>query len=279
MPLLPPSRSAAAVARFVVPTLLEIVRGIPAPLSEVGRRFELLMRTRAQVEGLEHIPRETPFILIFNHYESHRVAAWWGPLLLAGIVPRARAGTPAELGFVVVREWVYQSALGRLLKQPFTRFFFDRMARTYGLITVPPVVGPVGRGEGAAGVRRAIAQSRRPGGIVGLAPEGQTGLGGSLTEPPPGAGIFLELLTHDGRLLLPAGIFERDARLVLRIGRPFKMTPPASRDKTLRDRQAAASAMEGIAAVLPPGLRGAYAGSDRVRQPEGAPIIATEYVP
>ena len=209
----------------------------------------------------ELIPSEQPFLAIFNHYESARAAAWWGPLLISGAIAARRTREPREVRWIMAREWWYPRGLGRWVKQPFTRVAFARLAQVYGLVLVPPILeGFTTRGEGMSGVRHALALTRgKTPALVGLAPEGRTGPGASLCEPPPGAGLFLLLLTHDTLPCVPVGIYEEGATLILRFGAPFQLTVPRTPDRDLRDRAAATQAMLAIGRLLPERLLGAYA--------------------
>ena len=162
----------------------------------------------------------------------------------------------------MTREWWYPGGLGRAVKQPLTRWFFGQLARTYGMFLLPPVLGnDEFRGEGALAVRRALALTRgeHPQ-SVGLAPEGHTGAGSALCQPPPGAGLFLLMLTHETLPILPAGIFEDDADSVLtvRFGAPFPLCASRSATRDERDAQAARQVMIQIGRLLPENMWGAY---------------------
>jgi hypothetical protein len=252
------------------------------------------MAPEPQVSGDELVPADKPFVIIFNHYESEHVAAWWGPFLMTGVIaerrvpkppsdmrragvensalPNATRAEPAQVHWLIAREWWYPGGFGRLVKQPLTRLLFARLARVYGFVRVPPVLdGNLTRGEGVVGIRQALALTRGDDSdVVGLAPEGHTGLGGSLKEPPSGAGLFLLHLTHERLPLLPIGWYEDGSGvLTIRVGAPFPLLVPKMDDRRARDRAAATQAMSAIARLLPERLRGAYGGgTEATRAPE-----------
>lgn len=244
----------------VLPTLAEILRGQPASVSRLGGRFLRASENPPRIENGENIPADTPFVLVFNHYESTRVAAWWAPLFASYVIAARRTHAPREPRFVMAEEWWYAGGWGRAVKQPLTRWFFRRAARVYGMVLVPPILeGFINRGEGTAGVRAALSLTRGDNPqTVGIAPEGRTGPGGALCEPPPGAGLFLLLLTHDTVPCLPMGVYEQDGVLTLKFGAPFQLAAPRRRARDERDRAAAARVMQELARLLPESLRGFY---------------------
>ncbi len=196
-----------------------------------------------------------------NHYESARVPTWWGGLLMTRAIAAARTCEPRQPRWLMTREWWYPGGLGRAVKQPATRWFFARLARVYGLVLLPPVLdGDLTRGEGVAGIRQALALTRGPQPqLLGIAPEGHTGPGGRLKEPPQGTGLFLLLLTHGTVPCLPVGWYEDEAQtLRIQFGAPFQLYVPRSGDRQARDRAAAAQAMTAIGRLLPERLWGAY---------------------
>jgi len=161
----------------------------------------------------------------------------------------------------MAREWWYRPGVGRVVKQPLTSWFFGQIAKTYGTIRLPPVLGDNKfQGEGAMPIRRAILLTRRPQPeLVGLAPEGHTGDHLSLCKPPPGAGLFLLMLTRNTLPILPAGIFEdNDGILTVRFGVPFKLCVPREALREERDANSARRVMLQIGKLLPERMWGVY---------------------
>jgi hypothetical protein len=264
MPLVPPTCPPYKnVPRVIARLVYHLLTGAPASLSAMAAGLLDGMTPPPRTLCPEWIPPVDPFVLIFNHYESARVAAWWGPLLMARTVTLQRRAMPCELRPVMTREWWYPpGSFGRAVKQPLTRLLFARLAGVYGLVLVPPVLrGESTRGEGVAGVRQALALTRGANPqLVALAPEGHTGPRGTLKAPPPGAGQFLLWLSRGTLPLLPAGWFEDEqARLTIRFGEPFQLDVSRSRDREATDCAAAARAMTAIGRLLPSHLWGAYA--------------------
>ncbi len=265
MPIFPKTSSFfKQLARTGPPVLSHLATGRPVGISSVAINLFQDVVHPPRILGAGSIP-ETPFVLVFNHYESSRAAAWWGPLLMGRVIAEHRAHEPREVRFVMAREWAY-SGWAHYIKEPLTHALFARLAQVYGLILVPPVLdGDPNRGEGVGGVRQALALTRGANPqLIGIAPEGHTGPEGMLKEPPQGAGLFLLLLTHDTIPCFPVGWWdEPDRTITIKFGSPFQLTIPRIKDRQERDRMAATRVMVEIGKLLPERLWGAY------RQPIG----------
>lgn len=283
MPIVPPTRPRYKnVPATLLKVLRDLARGSPASLIPVQTRLFAGMAPSPRVSGKELIPFDSPFIAVFNHYESSTAAAWWGPFLMSGVIARHRKSAERHTGlaegdknrkrdgtreevqqirWLMAGEWWYPSGFDRLVKQPFTRLLFGRLAQVYGFVRVPPVLeGNSTRGEGFAGVRHALAltQGANPS-LVGLAPEGHSGPGGVLIVPPAGTGLFLLHLTHQELPLLPIGWFEDENRaLTINFGHPFHLLISERTGRDERDRAAATQAMTAIGLLIPERLWGAY---------------------
>ncbi len=176
-------------------------------------------------------------------------------------IAKRRVREPRDIRLLMTREWWYPPGLGRLVKQPVTRWFFSRIAKTYGFIPLPPVVGlDEMRGQGALGVRQALALTRGESPqLVGVAPEGRTGEQGALCRPPAGAGLFLVLLTHGTIPILPVGISEsEDFVLTVSFGEPFQLRVSRELPREEQDRDAACQVMTAIGKQLPEQMWGEY---------------------
>ncbi len=261
MPIFPPTQPPFKNVPCALPVFWHVLTGTPGSLVSFADRLFAGVNPPPQLSGTEFIPRESPFVLISNHYESTCAPAWWGGLLIARAVANYRTREPRQVRWLMAREWWYPDGFGRAVKQPFTRWFFSQIAKAYGFVLLPPVLdGDQTRGEGVAGVRHALALTRGANPqLVGLAPEGNSGPGGALKEPPPGTGLFLLLLTHGALACLPAGWYEDESHVItVRFGPPFQLNVPRLADRHARDQLAATRAMTEIAKLLPERLRGAY---------------------
>lgn len=261
MSVFPPTRHWYDAAPLVTRAAFEIARGTRTSLHPLAARAHHILYPPPQILDAEQIPTDTPFVLVFNHYSTARLAAWWGPLVALDVIHARRTRAPRELQFVMAQEWIYTTRFGRAVKQPFTKWLFDRIARVYGLVTVAPVAdGAYTRGQAVVGVRHALELTRRePPALLALAPEGQSGPNATLCEPPPGAGIFLLLLTREKIPLVPLGICETDNALTLRFGEPFLLRASRAAVRAERDRAAATCVMQTLAALVPPEIRARYA--------------------
>lgn len=261
MSVLPPARNKFAVAPIAARLLLDVLRGKRSSLLPLAAGARRILDPSPLVLDQENIPTNSPFVLVFNHYAMPHLAAWWGPLVAMDVIALRRTRAPFELQFVMAQEWIYTTRGGRAFKQPFTRRLFARIARVYGLVTVAPVAdGGYVPGQAVVGVRRALELMRsEPPALLALAPEGQSGPNAELCEPPPGAGIFLRLLTRETIPLLPLGIYESNRTLTLRFGEPFMLCDSKRDTRAERDRAAAARVMRALAALVPPEIRAMYA--------------------
>lgn len=260
-----PRRYPYPIPSLVLPAL-RVLLGVPSSPSDAAALLLDRVRPVPRVLHAENIPPDSPFILVLNHYDHPALGAWWGASLILQAVRRQRTKAPRELRLVMTREWWYPGGIGRALKQPLTRWFFGQMARTYGFVRLPPVIGKTEfRGQGAIEVRHALALTRGSAPqLIGIAPEGRTGENLSLCEPPPGAGLFLLMLTHGTLPCLPVGIYEDDASaLTASFGAPFQLNSPCTRSRDERDRGAARQVMVEIGKLLPERMWGVYSAEIR----------------
>ena len=256
----PTPRYTYSIRRLWLPAL-RVLLGVPSSISHDTALLLQGVHPTPRVLHAENIPPDSPFVCVLNHYDRPGLGAWWGAATLLRAVAAQRTREPRDLRLIMTREWWYPGGLGRAVKQPFTRWFFGRLARTYGIITLPPVVGNNEfRGEGTLAVRRALTLTRgeQPQ-LIGSAPEGRTGENSALCEPPRGAGLFLLMLTHDTIPCLPAGLFEDDTlTLTVSFGSPFHLDVPRRLSRDARDREAVRQVMVAIGTVLPGRMWGAY---------------------
>ncbi|MDE3090344.1 MAG: hypothetical protein KGJ80_13260, partial [Chloroflexota bacterium] len=225
---------------------LRVLLGIPSPVSHDAALLLTGARPAPRILNEQNIPSDSPFVLALNHYDRPGLGAWWGAAVILRAIAARRIREPREVHLAMAREWWYPAGFGRAFKQPLTHWFFGQIAKAYGMIRLPPVLGNNEfRGEGTLAIRRALALTRgdHPR-LVGLAPEGRTGENQSLCEPPAGAGLFMLMLTHDALPVLPAGIFEDDARaLTVNFGAPFFLKTAQDCPRAERDRAAARQVM------------------------------------
>lgn len=246
---------------LLVPAI-QVLLGRPSSLSEHSALLLSGADPKPRTLDAEKIPLDTPFILAVNHYDRPGLGAWWGAAAIACAIAARRARAPNELHMAMAREWWYANRFGRTFKQPLTRWFFGQIAKAYGTIRLPPVLGnDEFRGEGMLSVRHALALTRGENPqLVGLAPEGRTGDNLMLCNPPPGAGLFMLMLAHDTTPILPVGIFEDDAdgALTVRFGAPFALGTSRHATREDRDADAARQVMIQIGRLLPERMWGIY---------------------
>jgi hypothetical protein len=246
-----------------------VLRQAPSSLSGDAALLLAGVHPPPRTEHGENIPADTPFVLTVNHYDRPGLAAWWGASTMLCAIAARRTREPRDVHLAMAREWWYPAGFGRAIKQPLTRWFFGHLAKTYGLVTLPPALDrPEFRGQGALAIRRAIALTRRnPPELVGLAPEGHTGDGLALCRPPAGAGGLVLLLTHQDIPILPVGIYEdEDWQLTASFGPPYVLTVPPNMNKKEQDARAASQVMVQIGRQLPERMWGEYSTEIRAKR-------------
>lgn len=247
--------------RLLALPALRVLLGVPSSPSDAAALLLKQVRPVPRILHAENIPPALPFVLALNHYDHPGLGAWWGACLILQAVRRQRTRAPEEVRLMMTREWWYPGGWGRVLKQPLTRWFFGQLARTYGFVRLPPVIGNNEfRGQGTLEIRHALALTRGSAPqLVGIAPEGRTGENCSLCQPPPGTGLFLLLLTHGTVPCLPVGIYEDDdGALTASFGAPFQLSVPCACSRRERDGEAARQVMVEIGKLLPERMWGAY---------------------
>jgi len=250
--------------RYSPRLLIPLVRVLLGVRSSVCADTALLLQgahPSPRILTPENIPPDSPFALTINHYDRPGLGAWWGIAVLVTTIAARRTREPRHVHFAMAREWWYPRGVGKYVKQPLTRWFFGQIGKAYGAIRLPPALDSGEfSGQGTLAIRGALSLTRQENPeLVGIAPEGQTGAGLGLRKPPPRAGLFLLLLTHDDIPILPAGIFEDDANtLTIRFGAPFDLRVPRALSRDERDADAARQVMVAIGRLLPERMWGAY---------------------
>jgi len=211
------------------------------------------LRPALEVLGAEHVPPCGPCLVVCNHYSRPDFDAWWLALAIAAAVASRRApDADPEIHWVMTAAWTFpESRWRRRILTPLTRWAFDRVARVYGFVTMPPMPpDPDEVGARAAAVLRTVRLARRialDGGMVGLAPEGMD-VQGRFGRLPKSVGAFIALLVEAGLPILPVGVTEQRGRLRVSFGPLFAPDVPSSRSE--RDRAVAQQVMASIARQL-----------------------------
>lgn len=190
----------------------------------------------ARIEGIEHVPRTGPFIIVANH------ASNLDPLLLG---------------------WAGGHQVGRVVH--FMAKIEMRSWPVIGWLATQSGVYFVRRGERDRAAQRFSLEALAAGKPIAMFPEGTRSRDGRLTSGKPGAAF---LAMRSGAPILPVGIsgtqrifpgrsrWPRPSRIVIRYGEPFTLDRVAS-GRLDRDALDAGTEriMSAIEALLPPEQR------------------------
>ena len=189
-----------------------------------------------KIEGRENVPSAGPLILVANHVHV------LDPLLLVFGLPR----------------WITFIAKEELFHSLFLRFWL----RWAGSL-------PLQRDSKVREKQRILEGARKAledGMILGMFPEGARSHDGKLRKGKAGSAV---IASKTDVPLLPVGIIGTDKihgiswlwkrpRIVVKIGRPFKLHPTNSKITKSQMQLLTAQLMGEIAALLPPEYQGAY---------------------
>ncbi|HUW46603.1 MAG TPA: lysophospholipid acyltransferase family protein [Dehalococcoidia bacterium] len=189
-----------------------------------------------KVEGRDNIPLTGPLILVANHVHV------LDPIFLAFSLPR----------------WITFVAKEELFRSPFLRFWL----RWAGSVSI--------RREGKVREKQKILKSARDALerelILGMFPEGGRSHDGKLRKGKPGSAVIASKANVP---LLPVGIVGTDKikgiswlwkrpRIVVNIGKPFKLPPTSSRMSKSQMQSLTTQLMMEIAVLLPLEYQGEY---------------------
>jgi len=204
-----------------------VIRGV------IGFLLQLL--SRLEVEGLEHVPDEGPYLLVTNHLH------WLDPPVLMTIYPH--------------RAYVFAAAKRE------NHWFFGPLFRSLDAIFVRR--GQVDR----KALRQAFAVLKGSG-VLGVAPEGTRSKTGAMQRGHSGAayiayhaGVPLVPVVATGQEKVFASLWRlRRARVRVAFGPPFEPPPLSVRGKAgaAEVRAFTEEIMYRLAALLPPEYRGVY---------------------
>ncbi|MDH7475444.1 MAG: 1-acyl-sn-glycerol-3-phosphate acyltransferase [Anaerolineae bacterium] len=240
--------------RFLVSFLWSVLTLQPRSFARDARVAVTGLRPEPEVLEGEHVPPSGPCLVACNHYSRPGFDAWWLALAITAAVATHRApDADSEIHWVMTAAWTFpESPWKHRILTPLTRWAFDRVARVYGFVTMPPMPPDPREVEARAlAVLRTLRLARQVvqvGGMIGLAPEGQD-VSEGLGRPPEGAGRFLALLVETGLPVLPVGVAEAGGRLRVSFGPLFVPEIPPERDE--RDRMVARQVMAAIVRQLP----------------------------
>ncbi|MEJ2733377.1 MAG: lysophospholipid acyltransferase family protein [Anaerolineae bacterium] len=196
-------------------------------------RFLLRILSRVEIEGLEHVPDQGPYLLVSNHLH------WLDPPVLGTSFPHRAVVFAAE-------KWENHWFLGPFL-------------RSMGAIFV-------NRGEADRKALRQALAVLNGGGILGLAPEGTRSKTGTMQRGRSGAAY---MAFRTGSSLVPVVAWGQEevfpslrrlrrATVHVAFGPAFRPPPVEGKASAAQVHAFAEEIMYRLAAMLPPEYRGLY---------------------
>ncbi len=205
-------------------------------ISRVLRLFVFVYFPRLKVEGAANVPRRSPAIIVSNHLD------FLDPVVLLGVIPRRAT-------FL---------AMSKLFDWPVIGFF----TRLLGAVPVtdPPTVG----------LARTTLRTLAAGEAIVVFPEEELSANASLQE---GSSRAATLAYRSGVPIVPVAITGTERvrwpwlflrplfgpKIIVRFGEPFRLAP-IDRPNSAQLHAGADEIMLHVAALLPEGYRGVYAG-------------------
>jgi len=257
----PPPQSYRLPLLYLLTMLVSVFTGRRRSFSADTRWLLGQLTIPPRIAGEEHVPAQGPFVVVANHYQRLGLWVTWGACLISMAVAPRRLESP-EVRWAMTGEW-RERLVGPLpWPAPFLRWLFRRVAATYGHIVVPAAdFMSAGRAQAARTMLRAL----RPlaGGVapapLGLLPEARNSPDLSLQRPDRSIGRLLLYLCRGDIPVLPAAIREVDGAFTVTFGPtvslgPFQVAGDEAADAALDE------VMLAVARLLPPSMRGAYAG-------------------
>ncbi|MEX2229353.1 MAG: hypothetical protein WEB13_06895 [Dehalococcoidia bacterium] len=238
---------AGFVLRWLISAALRRRRVLAADASVLLRRYP-----SPTVIGANLLPRETPFVLVLNHYERPGMRMWWTALYAVAVITERRPDVSIA--------WISTDRFGGwrvwgvpLVPEAAVRWFMRRVAFAYGLLILNPRDV-----HAAARVLRAAALALRRGHVVGITPEAGNapGLRRHLRTAWPGSGNAIAWLSRGHVPVVPIALWEDDGgRVVVQVGKA-RCLDPSERDAPIAAKTN--EVMRAVAALLPDELRGPY---------------------
>ncbi len=190
----------------------------------------------ARIEGLEHLPRSGPFIVVANHCSN------LDPLMMGWATGHQIGRVVHFMAKIEMRGW---PIIGWLATQSGVYF--------------------VRRGEGDRAAQRFSLRTLAAGEPIAMFPEGTRSRNGRLKEGKGGAAL---LAMRSGAPLIPAGVrgthrifpgrsrWPRPSRVAIRFGEPFVLShQPGGRLDRAELAEGTERIMSAIEALLPPEQR------------------------
>lgn len=247
--------------RHMLPWLVDIVLGRRRSFAADSRLVVWRYNRPPVIDGVEHIPRSGPVIIVGNHLDRPEVIMAFAGMAASVAIADARPDRP-EVHWTITAERRQRVGPVRI-PRAIVRWLFERIARMYDFALMEPGAPFVMQ---RAAAMRELEEAIQRGDAVGLMPE--AGGDGVLRHPRPGSGLFLARLSTGRVPILPLALFIDGGRLIVRFGPTFTLEPPAEPgDERARDRMLGERVMTAIGRLLPPAWQGVY--REAIDRPEG----------
>jgi hypothetical protein len=208
-----------------------LANGTRRDIYDFTRQIVERMQPAPQVEGLHFIPRETPFVLVANHYQRKGLWILHTAAAITQAIASVRGPADPPVRWMVTANWPPWRVGPWSIPSPGDKLL-PRVAEA--LQCYPVSFSGANPAYTAGTLRRLLKEARVSATPIGIFPEGVAGAAGHLTKPLPGVE---RVLNHLKRPVLPCGVSEA-GRFVLRFG-PL-LEPPELRGEDAAERAMAA---------------------------------------
>ncbi len=232
-----------------------LLDGTRRSIEEDAERVLAAWPRQPVVSGQDHVPKTGALVVIANHYQRRGLWIGFAGGILAREIRRVRPDR-SRVHFAVIGD---MRVRGHAV--PGSGLLLGRVARIWSMVSLP--TDPRAVAGRAVALRRlfrlALPPPRGQGEPIVLFPEGSEGSTAGLREALPGTGSLLLRLYRSGVAVVPAAVWESGGTLHAQFGTAWAPDLLSAPDGGARDTWARSGAMHGIAALVPPRLRGVFA--------------------